>query len=88
MSRYASPPVYQWHKIESHQYGYSALPTFMPPTPPVLIPPVNPFAIPPASPGSEPEPEPKAPDDEKKDGSAEEPASEQSPAPGMYIDSL
>ena len=83
MSRYASPPVYQWHKIESHQYGYSALPTFMPPTPPVLVPPPNPFAIPPGS-----EPEPKASDDEKKDGPAEEPASEQSPAPGMYIDSL
>ena len=57
----------------------------MPPTPPVLVPPVNPFAIPP---GSEPEPEPKVLDDEKKDGAAEEPASEQSPAPGMYIDGL
>ena len=55
----------------------------MPPTPPILIPPVNPFAIPPGS-----EPEPQALDDEKKDGSAEEPASEQSPAPGMYTDSL
>ena len=81
MSRYATPPVYQWHKIESHQYGYSVTPTFTPPTPPVLVPPVDPFGFPPGL-----EPEPKASDDEKKDGSAEEPASEQKP--GMYIDSL
>ena len=76
-----------WHKIETVHLSYSAMPTFVPPTPPVLVPPPNPFGLAP-----EPEPESKLPADEKKDDppEAEAPASEGAPPaePGVYLDSL
>ncbi|KAF6234293.1 hypothetical protein HO173_007715 [Letharia columbiana] len=87
MPLYANPPPYVWHKIETLHLSYSAMPTFVPPTPPVLVPPSNPFGSPP-----EPEPEPKAPADEKQGvpADAEAHASEEAPPaePGMYLDSL
>ena len=78
MPLYANPPPYVWHKIESLQLSYTAMPTFVPPTPPVLVPPPNPFGSPPAP---EPEPESKAPADEKKEDppDAEAHASEENP---------
>ena len=76
-----------WHKIESLHLSYSAMPTFVPPTPPVLVPPQSPFGFAP-----QPEPEPKAPTDDKKEDppEAEAHASEgASPAePGVYLDSM
>ena len=78
MPLYATPAPYVWHKIESLHLSYSAMPTFVPPTPPVLVPPHNPFAPPP-----QPEPEPKSPADEKKNDPPEAPAAE----PSMYLDS-
>lgn len=88
MPLYANPQPFVWHKIETHHLSYTAMPTFMPPTPPVLVPPPNPF-------GPPPEPEPKAPADEKKDDppKVEVPTSEEAPPapavePGTYRDSL
>lgn len=87
MPLYANPPPFVWHKIESVHLSYSAVPTFVPPTPPVLVPPPNPFAPPP-----EPEPEPKASNDEEKDKQpeADAPVSEEAPPtePGIYFASL
>ena len=87
MPLYANPPPFVWHKIESVHLSYSAVPTFVPPTPPVLVPPPNPFAPPP-----EPEPEPKASNDEEKDKQpeADAPVSEETPPtePGIYLASL
>ena len=87
MPLYANPPPYVWHKIESHSFGYSALPTFVPPTPPTLVVPPNPFGPPPGT-----EPEPKASVEDKKDDppEAETTASEEAPPaePGMYLNSL
>ena len=87
MPLYANPQPYVWHKIESHHLSYSAMPTFVPPTPPILIPPTNPFGPPPGA-----EPEIKSPVEEKKEDppEANAPASEEAPPaePGMYSNSL
>ena len=86
MPLYAQPQPYVWHKIETHQLSYSAMPTFVPPTPPVLVPPHNPFVPPP-----EAEPEPEPPAEEKKDDppEAETHASGEAPPaePSIYPES-
>ena len=84
MPLYATHPPFVWHKVESFHLSYSAMPTFVPPTPPVLVSPHNPFGPPPGT-----ELEPKSPDEEKKDDppKADAPASEETPpaGPGMNL---
>ncbi len=75
MPLYANPPPFVWHKIDTHTTQYSALPLFVPPTPPILVVPHNPFLPRPPDPSQDPppqEPETHAAEDAPPEGDGDD----------------